>query len=392
VKLALFLVLFILLISAAVLPVFYFYGQSKNEVSNEKFFFGVTFGSNSTREAKLLVDRVKDYANLFVLASWDISINETALNEVCDYAVGAGMSVIVYFDFLPFETYPWLPVWLENAKPRWGEKFLGIYLYDEPGGNQIDSSQWQPGLSARLAMENASDYSDAANRFVTSIPNSFSWKNLKSLNTTLPIVTSDYALYWFDYLAGYDTIFVELGWNASTTLQIALCRGAADVQGKDWGAIITWTYSEEPYIASGPEIYNEMVTAYNAGAKYVIVFDFPKYPADNEYGILSNDHFTAMEQFWDYVQTRSNGNRTTGKGEVAFVLPKDYGWGTRRSNVMIEDRIWGFWPEDNKIVIIGTNLKELLNRYGLKLDVIYDDPQFNYAEKYSKIYLWNATI
>jgi hypothetical protein len=372
--------------------VFYFYGQSKNEVSNEKFFFGVTFGSNSTREAKLLVDRVKDYANLFVLASWDISINETALNEVCDYAVGAGMSVIVYFDFLPFETYPWLPVWLENAKPRWGEKFLGIYLYDEPGGNQIDSSQWQPGLSARLAMENASDYSDAANRFVTSIPNSFSWKNLKSLNTTLPIVTSDYALYWFDYLAGYDTIFVELGWNASTTLQIALCRGAADVQGKDWGAIITWTYSEEPYIASGPEIYNEMVTAYNAGAKYVIVFDFPKYPADNEYGILSNDHFTAMEQFWDYVQTRSNGNRTTGKGEVAFVLPKDYGWGTRRSNVMIEDRIWGFWPEDNKIVIIGTNLKELLNRYGLKLDVIYDDPQFNYAEKYSKIYLWNATI
>jgi hypothetical protein len=392
VKLALFLVLFILLISAAVLPVFYFYGQSKNEVSNEKFFFGVTFGSNSTREAKLLVDRVKDYANLFVLASWDISINETALNEVCDYAVGAGMSVIVYFDFLPFETYPWLPVWLENAKPRWGEKFLGIYLYDEPGGNQIDSSQWQPGLSARLAMENASDYSDAANRFVTSIPNSFSWKNLKSLNTTLQIVTSDYALYWFDYLAGYDTIFVELGWNASTTLQIALCRGAADVQGKDWGAIITWTYSEEPYIASGPEIYNEMVTAYNAGAKYVIVFDFPKYPADNEYGILSNDHFTAMEQFWDYVQTRSNGNRTTGKGEVAFVLPKDYGWGTRRSNVMIEDRIWGFWPEDNKIVIIGTNLKELLNRYGLKLDVIYDDPQFNYAEKYSKIYLWNATI
>jgi hypothetical protein len=392
VKLALFLVLFILLISAAVLPVFYFYGQSKNEVSNEKFFFGVTFGSNSTREAKLLVDRVKDYANLFVLASWDISINETALNEVCDYAVGAGMSVIVYFDFLPFETYPWLPVWLENAKPRWGEKFLGIYLYDEPGGNQIDSSQWQPGLSARLAMENASDYSDAANRFVTSIPNSFSWKNLKSLNTTLPIVTSDYALYWFDYLAGYDTIFVELGWNASTTLQIALCRGAADVQGKEWGAIITWTYSEEPYIASGPEIYNEMVTAYNAGAKYVIVFDFPKYPADNEYGILSNDHFTAMEQFWDYVQTRSNGNRTTGKGEVAFVLPKDYGWGTRRSNVMIEDRIWGFWPEDNKIVIIGTNLKELLNRYGLKLDVIYDDPQFNYAEKYSKIYLWNATI
>ena len=41
---------------------------------------------------------------------------------------------------------------------------------------------------------------------------------------------------------------------------------------------------------------------------------------------------------------------------------------------------------------IGQNMKKLLNTYGLKLDIIYDDPQFNYAEKYSKIYLWNSTI
>ena len=59
--------------------------------------------------------------------------------------------------------------------------------------------------------------------------------------------TSDYALYWFDYKAGYDTVFTEFGWNNSRQMDIALCRGAATVKGKDWGAIITWTYDQPPY-------------------------------------------------------------------------------------------------------------------------------------------------
>ncbi|TRO50385.1 hypothetical protein E2P63_06345 [Candidatus Bathyarchaeota archaeon] len=391
-KLALLVFLIALLISATLLPIFYVYNQTTKESSNAKFFFGVMFGSNSTMEAKLLIDKVKDYTNLFVLGSWDINIDENSLNEICDYAVDAEMSIIVYFDFLPFVSFPWLPTWLDTAQERWGEKFLGIYLYDEPGGNQIDSNQWQSGESARIAMANASDYSDAANKFVTSIPNSFSWRNLKSLNVDLPIVTSDYALYWFDYLAGYDTIFVELGWNASSIQQIALCRGAADVQEKDWGAIITWTYSDVPYITSDLGIYHEMVTAYSAGADYVIVFDFPKYPEDNVYGILSEKHFEAMKLFWEYTQTFPRETYGQVGGEVALVLPKDYGWGTRRTENFIEDRIWGFWPEDEKILIIGGNMKKLLNIYGLKLDIIYDDPQFNYEEKYSEIYLWNSTI
>jgi hypothetical protein len=391
-KLAWTLFLIALMISAILLPVAFF-NQINNEVNtNEKFFFGVMYGSKTTSEAKLLIDKVKDYTNLFIVGSWDISINETALTEVCDYAVDAEMYVIVYFDFLPFVTFPWLRTWLENTNERWGEKFLGIYLYDEPGGHQIDTNQWQTGEAARKAMENASDYSDAANRFVTSIPASLSWQNLKSLSNSLQIFTSDYALYWWDYLAGYDTIFVELGWNISTTQQIALCRGAADVQGKDWGAIITWTYYEPPYLASGPEIYQEMLTAYRAGAKYVVILDYPKYPEDNVYGILAEEHFTAMRRFWDYVQAFPRETYGKVDGQVALVLPKDYGWGTRRTQNIIEDRIWGFWPEDEKILIIGENMKKLMSRYGLRLDIIYDDPQFNYKEKYSEIYFWNNTI
>jgi hypothetical protein len=392
VKLAFVIFLIALLVSIVVLPAIYLHDQSEDEDSNEEFFFGVMHGSNSTLEAKLLIDKVKDYTNLFVLGSWDININETALNEVCNYAINAGMSIIVYFDFLPFGSFPWLPTWLETTKERWGEQFLGIYLHDEPGGNQIDTNQWEPGESARRAMENASDYSDAAKKFVTSIPASFSWTKLKGLNVDLPIFTSDYALYWFDYLAGYDTIFVELGWNASTTQQIALCRGAANVQGKNWGAIITWTYSDIPYIASELEIYHEMVTAYSAGAKYVVVFDFPKYPEDNVYGILDEDHFKAMKVFWEYTQTFPRDTYGQVEGEVALVLPKDYGWGTRRTETFFQDRIWGFWPEDENTLIIGRSMNRLLSKYALKLDIIYDDPQFNYEEKYPEIYLWNSTV
>ena len=390
-KLAWLLFLIALLVSVAFLAVVYVYYQIKNEVSNEIFFFGVTYGSNTTSEAKLLIDKVKGYTNLFVINSWDISENETALTEICEYAVDAKMNVIVYFDYIFYDVKPWLwlRTWLNTAKERWGDKFLGIYLYDEPGGNQIDTGQWRTGPFAKKDMENASDYSDAANRFVTSIRSSLIMQNAK--NTSLPIFTSDYALYWFDYLAGYDTVFVELGWNHSRTQQIALCRGAANVQEKDWGAIITWTYYEPPYIASGPEIYQDMLTAYRAGAKYVIVFNYPKYPETNQYGILTEEHFTAMKRFWDYVHAYPY---MYGKvdGQVAFVLPKDYGWGMRRTQYMTEDRIWGFWPEDKKIQLIGENMAILINKYDLKLDIVYDDPQFNFEEKYSEIYFWNSTI
>jgi len=390
-KSALVLTLVALMIFGVSLPV-YLFCSSKSETVEEQFFFGVTYGSNTTWEAKLLIDKVKGYTNLFIIDSWDISTNETALNDICQYAVNAGLSIMVYFDYVFYEVeqWSWLRNWMETTRQRWGANFLGIYLFDEPGGNQIDTNQWRSGTSARQAMENASDYSDAAGRFVKDIPSTISWRNVKSVN--LPIFTSDYALYWFDYLAGYDTVFVELGWNTSSIQQIALCRGAANVQGKDWGAIITWTYHEPPYLASGPEIYEEMVTAYDAGAKYVVTFNFPKHPETNPYGVLAEEHFVAMQRFWDYVQTPPRRDNADARGQVAFVLPKDYGWGTRRTENFIEDRIWGYWPEDQTTLIVGKNMRILLNLYGLKLDIIYDDPQFSYQEMYEQIYYWNSTL
>src|SRR4030066_1019389 len=174
------LILFIaLLVSALCLPIVYFHYKIRDEASKENLLFGVSFGWNTTSEAKLLIDKVKGYTNLFLINSWDISTNETSLNEICEYTVNANMSFMLYFDFISHITYPWHLTWLDTAKERWGSKFLGIYLGDEPGGKLID------GQLRGEFYENVSDYGDAANRFVTKIQSSLSMQDLK--NRSIPV-------------------------------------------------------------------------------------------------------------------------------------------------------------------------------------------------------------
>ncbi|MCW3998975.1 MAG: hypothetical protein NWE93_01895 [Candidatus Bathyarchaeota archaeon] len=349
-------------------------------VKGDEFYFGVSYGGEDAEQAKALIDKVKPYTNFFLINSFDLTTNETALTEVCDYAAGANLKFVVYFDFISRIRYPWHQEWIESAHQRWGDKFLGIHLRDEPGGKQIEM--------VNNTVTSAADYSDAANQFIENISSTNSTLDAKTHGINL--FTSDFALYWWDYQAGYDTVFAELGWNASSVQQIALCRGAANVQGKDWGTIITWTYSTQPYLAAPQEIYREMQLSYQAGAKYVVVFNYPTAPAGNPYGILSEKHFEAMEQFWNDIQAspRKNG----GHAEAALVLPRDYGWGMRRNEYISSDRIWGLWDEDEKAPQILSNLNTLIDKYGLKLDVIYEDPHFSYAGKYSQTYLWNSTV
>jgi hypothetical protein len=131
-----------------------------------------------------------------------------------------------------------------------------------------------------------------------------------------------------------------------------------------------------------------MKTAYQAGAKYLIVFNYPTYPPDNPYGILKDEHFDAMETFWNMTQSPQNSLERI-EAEAAFVLPKDYGWGMLRP----DDNIWfPEWGPDNKSALIWENMNTLIAKYGLKLDIIYDDPRFSFEEKYSNIYMWNDQI
>lgn len=376
------LILIIAMITASLAFIYVQMNSWEANVEEDEFYFGVSFGGQTFHEARVLIDKVKNYTNIFLINSYDLTTNETALSEVCDYAAQASLKFIVYFDFISRIIYPWHQTWLDMAQSRWGDKFLGIHLNDEPGGKQIEM--------VNNTVTSAMDYTDAANQFVTQLSSSNS--SIDAKRRGIPLFTSDFALYWWDYLAGYDTVFVELGWNLDSTQQIALCRGAANLQGKDWGAIIVWTYNESPYLGIAQEVYDDMVLAYRAGAKYVIVFNYPTYPEDNPYGILSEEHFEAMAQFWSYVTTNPRGNGQRVFGEIALVLPKDYGWGMRRNEYITLDRIWGLWPEDERAPLILENTGKLLVKYGLNLDIIYSDERFDYTGKYYRIFHWNATI
>jgi hypothetical protein len=224
-------------------------------------YFGVDAAFGSVDETKQLIDKVSVYTNFFVIGCIG-NYNETRLTNVSQYVYDKGLTFIVYTDDTRYPSKQWI----DTARELWGDLFLGIYFYDEPGGRQLDL--------ATLTVQSADTYNEAANTYVSSF---YLWVRNGPLAVTqsfaypteYKIFTSDYAFYWYDYQAGYDTLFAEFGWNYSRQLNVALCRGAATAFDRDWGVMITWTYRQPPYIESGPELYNDLVLAYQNGAKYI---------------------------------------------------------------------------------------------------------------------------
>ena len=444
--------------------------------SKKPFYVGVTYGGSSTTEAEQLIDKVKNYTNLFVVQSSPLQSNLTAMEEVCDYAVNSGLNIITYFSSSSNSN---ATSFLDTAQTRWGSHFLGVYYSDEPGGRMIDfgmplynasSGEWitkrtgfysvnknangqytaisfydsgmidlsvsnsdasqfyhtnyypdgtvmyyassgtgysilyQPNGTVTdqygNSVTDAGDisqfepypklwdsrpiktYADAAKLYVDTQQNSLaSIRNQSSVK----LFTSDYALDWYDYQGGYDVVLGELGWNQSTNQSIALVRGAADMQHKSWGAMITWESQSAPYMQSGDQIYNESRQAYESGATYVVVFNYS--PNDNGTGLMQDEHFAALQKFWsDVVQNPQETNNA--RGQAAFVLPKDYGSGLRRP----DDIIWGLWQPDNTSQQVWTALQASLSRYGSNLDIVYDDSTYPVAGAYSQVYYWNQTI
>lgn len=475
-------------------------------VSNpdETFYVGVTYCGSSIQEAKQLIDRVKNYTNLFVLQSGSLMFNDEAMVEIGDYAVNSGLKIMLYTGGASTKQST-------MGTERWGSSFLGLYCMDEPGGKVIDKSAQKFGSLWRRTdgsvtispSVNASDYSDITfypsgeiqvhkqvnanttsnlsensdgpvnahilwpgtffrtyvafssttyyytNGTITYTTESFNetgsvlasqffiyqpngtvhdskgnsvtdqgnitqftpyselWEQnpLGTYSKTAGVFTngtladienyrnqscaklftSDYALYWFDYKAGYDTVFAEFVGNESRERHIALCRGAAETSGKDWGAIITWKYNQAPYLESGDELYSDLVLAYSSGAKYGIVFTYPNITA---YGTLTDDHFLALQKFWNTLHTDPASLGRT-QSDVAYVVPADYGFGFRNAN----DTIWGQFPADQLSVKIFSDIIVLTAKYGAKLNILYDGAET--AAKlsgYSAVYYYNRTV
>jgi organic radical activating enzyme len=410
--------LLIVILAVSMLAVFMSYSKGSQQKANPDVYVGVAFAGNTTAEAKQLIDKVKDYTNLFIFATGGnpISTNQSEIEEICDYAVANGLSVIVNVgvkDAANASSWNWF--WQQSAldaiKQRWtemwGDKFLGMYYNDEPGGIQLDASWRKVYESINMTQSDfpaAKDLNDIKQKLLDYVNNGTKPDNydaeanffiqdvltngdpgLQNLTAAkIPTFTSDYGLYWWDYLGGYSTIFAELGWNNSIAEQIDLVKGAARLQDKDWGTIITWKYYSPPYLDSGEEIYNQMLMSYQAGAKYISIFNYPY--DGGAYGTLTEEHFEAMQKFWNDITTKQFADLSTPK--AALVLPNNFGWGMRNPN----DTIWGFWLADNRTQQTALVTSKLLAYYGTTLDIVYEDQSYPVAKvNYQHVYYWNST-
>ena len=506
-------VLLIVLVSATAVMV------NNAPTKNDSTRVGVTFGGDNSADAKLLIDRVKGYTNLFVVASGPLEYNSSELENTCDYAVKSGLDIIVYFG--SYEAQRNITAsFIDTAQSRWGSHFLGVYYGDEPSGKSLDgimrldnvpnignvsvsshdltvsqtsgsittskSFMYSPDFSGQINVQ-CSDFAAGNSTMIYYFPNgtitlaknneyliyltngtvlkqiSFpsafpnptneSWASngtvliqegpfpthsvsppsfiavtnrgnisqfepyqqlwdsrpfqttddlsavatsyVKTQQATtdwivnqdkVNIFTSDYVLHWWDYQVGYDTVFAELGWNNTAAQEIGLVRGAANLQGKDWGTIIDWKYNQPPYLPSGNEMYNQMLLSYQCGAKYIVVFNYSENMTD-PYGTLQNEHFQALQRFWTDVVKNPKIVNGEIKAEAVFVLPSNYGWGMRNP----QDSIWGLWAPNATSEQIWTQLQNRLTQFGPKLDIVYDDATYPVAEKYNQTYFWNQT-
>ena len=57
-----------------------------------------------------------------------------------------------------------------------------------------------------------------------------------------------------------------------------------------------------PYIENSSALYNQLVASYEAGANYEVIFNYPQIQG-NPYGILTSQHFEAMQKFWNNIPT-----------------------------------------------------------------------------------------
>jgi hypothetical protein len=349
-------------------------------------FLGIDIAYGDDSDVRKIVDAVEGHINLVILGSLQLTMDTEKLTETCEYLYQKGLSFIVYVSFAE-EGYspPRGPDsgFFTMASERWGDRFLGVYLFDEVGGKQVD--QFHPLVSPE---DNLSDATAAAILYVHHLEWFLGNTSIYYTPADFTLFTSDYALHWFDYVSGYDVVFSEFIANNSRPIAIALGRGAARALNRDWGIMITWKYDGPPFLKPAPQLYNEMVLAYENGAKYIIVFNSPEDFEPFEYGGLTREHVEVIKDFWNHVKNNPRNGAYTAN--TAYVLPKDYGYGFRGP----DDKIWGLWEADELTLKIWEDVNSLLVEYGSNLDIVYEtkiaDESIDFP--YNKLIFWNGTI
>jgi hypothetical protein len=358
-------------------------------------FVGMDIGYGDEQTAIKLVDEVADYVNLIVLGSLEVTNDTDALTRVWEYLFQKDLYFII---FVSFGEHGYLPPrgpdsdFFVNATQNWGDKFLGVYIFDEVGGKLIDNEH-------SINLDRVDNYSGAAS--VYTIHLDFYLENITQYYqpAQFPVFTSDYALYWYDYIGGYDTVFAEFVSDHSRAISAGLCRGAAKTLSKDWGVIITWSHHDlDEFVENPDRIYDDMLLAYKNGAKYIIVFNSPGFtvedgkiipnPPPTEFGTFTTQHFEKMRQFWDITQIQPRPEDYPAN--IAYVLPPDYGFGFRGP----DDKIWGKWSDDPISQRIWDEVNVLLQNQTLNIDIIYETKigSIPIDHPYNTLIFWNGTI
>jgi hypothetical protein len=421
--------------------------NSLKNSENPQAYVGVAYCGNTVSDGKMMIDKIKGYTNLFVLQSGLLQRDLKSVDELGDYAVSAGMYFLPYFGTIVQSSFSvWLEsakqkwgthllgvyyadepggrmldgnVEFKDAltgdtitKTTYGDiavqKSNGIvinyqlggtiHLYEPNGNSDMSEETFYPNGTVQVIKPAATrftfnsyqqlinikpftDLNDTAQRF-----NARDKDNIEFLKTnTTKVFTSDYALYWFDYLAGYDVVLGQVGWNLTLNQQIALMRGAADFQNKSWGIVITWKYQQPPFLANGSEILDQMRTAYECGAKYFVLFDYYVDSDNSAYGTMTDEHFQALQSFWNDVVNNPRVVQGSIKADSVLVLPQNYGWGTRWDG----DKIWGIFLADSKTHQIWELMQTTISQHGFNFDIVYEDAHYPLTKNYQNVYSTN---
>jgi hypothetical protein len=369
------------LIVLLIAPLFLNVGNVNLAVAQTKpdVFVGIDVAFDNITATKELADTIRPYTNLFIIGcSYNITMLNTArlndLFDLCQYIYNKGFYFMLFENIAPMTD-------IVNHVRQYGDRFLGFYAYDELGGRQLDQASNNPYFTSAV------NCSDAADKFVSRVNswlfegNRFGFSHSFASTTEFQLFTSDYAMYYFDYKAGYNVVLAEFAWNWSRQLNLALCRGAAATQSKDWGTMITWKYDRAPFIESSSDLYADMVMSYDNGAKYIAIFDTNNHWNETT---LTPQHLDAIKQFWQYTQ--SNPRTQGSSGRVTYILPEGYAYGFRGPN----DKIWGIWPANMTSYMISVSVGVLLQKYESNLDITYEDAfQENNTFGYSSLIYWN---
>jgi hypothetical protein len=411
-------------------------------------FVGVAYCGNTVSDGKLMIDKVKGYTNLFVLQSGTLQRDFPSIDKLGDYAIAAGMYFLPYFGQVHPSLLAWvesakqkwgehllgvyysdeaggkmLDGYVEFKDAATGDTILkttyGDIFVTKPNGIEINYELngiihlYQPLEDGNLS--DTAFYPNGEIQVVEADNNGLSFTNYEELMRVKPfttlnetaqrflareksniealrvnstkVFTSDYALYWFDYLSGYDVILGQIGWNYSLNQQIALIRGAATLQNKSWGIVITWKYQNSPYLANGTEILSQMQTAFACGAKYFVLFDYYFDSDTNPYGTMHEEQFQALKSFWKEDMQNSKGVQDSIKADTVLVFPPNFGWGTRWDG----DKVWGIFVGDEKTHQIWGIMQASLQQRGFGIDIVIDDQNYPLNNLYKNIILANYT-